>query len=174
MREPEGFPEYVAARQGTLLRAAYLMSGDRHHAEDLVQTALTKAWGRWAAVSRSDNVDAYMHRILVNTFLASTRRRWWRERPAGDRFPDVPEREPYPDPGDREALLGAVRLLPPRQRAVIALRFFLDQTEAATAVSLNCSVGTVKSHTARALARLRTELDDADAVAVPGVPGGNR
>lgn len=158
MREPEGFRDYVVARQGALTRAAYLMSGDRHTAEDLVQSSLAKAWTRWEHVSRSTNVDAYVHRILINTFVASTRRRWWGERPAGDRLPEEIHLDPLPDWTQRETLLAAVRRLAPRQRAVIALRFFLDQSEAVTAETLGCSLGTVKSQTARALAQLRTHL----------------
>lgn len=163
MREPDGFRDYVMARQGALIRAAYLMSGDRHLAEDLVQTSLAKAWARWAQVSRAGNVDAYVHRILVNTFVAGTRRRWWGELPAGHRMPEQVHIDTMPDWTERDTLLAAVRRLAPRQRAVIALRFYLDQTETATAEALGCTVGTVKSQTARALARLREHLG-ADAV----------
>lgn len=155
-------------RQSALHRAAYLLSGDRHLAEDLVQTTLAKVWSRWERVSAAGNVDAYVHRILVNTFIGSTRRRWWGERPAGDRLPDGVSHDPYPDWTDREALLGAIRLLPPRQRAVITLRFFLDQTEATTAESLGCTVGTVKSQTSRALTRLREHFQ---AQALPAAAG---
>ena len=168
MREPDGFRDYVVARQGALVRAAYLMSGDRHLAEDLVQTSLTKAWTRWDRVSRAGNVDAYVHRILVNTFVAATRRRWWGELPAGDRMPETAHVDAQPDWTQRDTLLAAVRRLPPRQRAVIALRFYLDQTEAATAEAMGCSVGTVKSQTARALIRLREHLGtEAIRAAVP-------
>lgn len=159
MREPDGFREYVIARQGALCRAAYLMSGDRHLAEDLVQTALAKAWRRWDDVSRAGNVDAYVHRILVNAFVSSWRRRWRGERPAGDHLPERAQEEAYPGWEDRDVLLAAVRRLAPRQRAVVALRFYLDQSEAETAATLGCSVGTVKSQSAKALAQLRRHLD---------------
>jgi RNA polymerase sigma-70 factor (sigma-E family) len=142
------------------------MSGDRHTAEDLVQTSLAKAWSKWARVSRAGNVDAYVHRILVNTFVASTRRRWWGELPSSDRLPEQVHHDEHPDWAQRDALLAAVRRLAPRQRAVIALRFLLDQTEYATAEVLGCSVGTVKSQTSRALARLREHLGTDMALAV--------
>jgi RNA polymerase sigma-70 factor (sigma-E family) len=158
MPGPEGFREYVVARQSALLRAAYLLSGDRHTAEDLVQTSLTKVWLRWSHVSQAGNVDAYVHRVLVNAYISSTRRRWWGERPSGDQLPDRAGPEPYSGWTERDVLLGAIRQLPPRQRAVITLRFFLDQTEATTAETLGCSVGTVKSQTARALGKLREHL----------------
>jgi RNA polymerase sigma-70 factor (sigma-E family) len=172
MREPEGFREYVMARQGALGRAAYLMSGDRHLAEDLVQTSLARAWSQWEVVSRAGNVDAYVHRILVNAFISATRRRWRRELPSGDRLPEPDHYDPYLGWADREVLLAAVRRLPPRQRAVIALRFYLDQTEAATAEALGCSVGTVKSQSAKALARLRAYMGAGAAPAMAG--GGER
>ena len=168
MREPDGFRDYVTARQGVLIRAARLMCGDRYLAEDLVQTTLAKAWARWGHVSRADNVDAYVHRILVNTFVAATRRRWWGELPVGDRMPETAHADALPDWTQRDTLLAAVRRLAPRQRAVIALRFYLDQTEAATAEAMGCSVGTVKSQTARALVRLREHLGtEAIRAAVP-------
>jgi RNA polymerase sigma-70 factor (sigma-E family) len=166
MREPDGFREYVVARQGALGRAAYLMSGDRHLAEDLVQISLARAWRRWDHVSQAGNVDAYVHRILVNTFVASARRRWWGELPSGNHVPDDAGHNPYADWEDRDHLLAAVRRLAPRQRAVVALRFLLDQSEAETAEALGCSVGTVKSQSAKALAKLREYLGAETAPAV--------
>ena len=161
MREAEGFREYVTARRGALGRVAYLMSGDRYLAEDLVQTSLTRAWTRWDVVSRTGNVDAYMHRMLVNAFVSATRRRWRGELPAGDGLPDQGQHDPYHGWEDRDTLRAAVRRLPPRQRAVIALRYYLDRTEVDTAAALGCSVGTVKSQNAKAIARLRTYLGGA-------------
>jgi RNA polymerase sigma-70 factor (sigma-E family) len=159
MREPDGFHDYVAARQHALVRAAYLMTGDRHLAEDLVQTALARAWSRWTSVSRTENPDAYVHRILVNTFIAANRRRWRAEVPVGDRMPDQATIDPYSVRDVHDDVLTAVRSLPPRQRAVVALRYFLDQSEAATAAALGCEVGTVKSQAAKALTRLRAVIE---------------
>lgn len=158
LREPAGFREYVEARQTALWRAAYLMVGDPHLAQDLVQTALARAWRNWERVARAEDVDAYMYRVLANVFASSWRRRWRGELPSSDALPETPAGEDGASWEDRMALLAAVRRLPRRQRAVIALRYYLDQTEGQTAQALGCSVGTVKSQTAKALASLRVLL----------------
>ncbi|HEU5332266.1 MAG TPA: SigE family RNA polymerase sigma factor [Actinocrinis sp.] len=158
LREPAGFREYVEARQTSLWRAAYLMVGDAHLAQDLVQIALARAWRNWERVARAEDVDAYVYRILANVFASSWRRRWRGELPSGDALPDPPAGDDGASWEDRMTLLAAVRLLPRRQRAVIALRYYLDQTESQTAQALGCSVGTVKSQAAKALASLRVQL----------------
>jgi RNA polymerase sigma-70 factor (sigma-E family) len=152
--EPDGFREFVATRSGALVRSAWLLTGDSAEAEDLVQTALAKTWSRWSRIVRQDAPEAYVRRVMLSTFLTWTRRRWRGEVP----FAMLPERA---DPHDvfavadlRSSVQAALRELPPRQRAVIVLRFFDDLTEAQTAQALSCSVGTVKSQCAKALARL--------------------
>ncbi len=155
MHEPEGFREFVGARSGALVRSAWLLTGDEAEAEDLVQTALAKTWSRWSGVVRQDAPEAYVRRVMLSTFLTWRRRRWRGELSVAA----VPERA---DPRDafagvdlRPSVQAALRGLPPRQRAVIVLRFFDDLTEAQTADVLGCSVGTVKSQSAKALAKLR-------------------
>ncbi|GAB2691806.1 SigE family RNA polymerase sigma factor [Kitasatospora kifunensis] len=155
MREPEGFQEYVRGRQRSLLRSAYLITGDPHLAHDLVQSALVRAWPRWERISRLENVDGYVYRVLVTTWTSWKRRRWHGEIPHGQ----VPDGAAVADPQDTSAervtVAEALRALPPRQRAVVVLRFYADLTEAQTAEAMGCSVGTVKSQTAKALAALR-------------------
>lgn len=156
MREPEGFRDYVAARSPALMRAAWLLTGNEASAEDLVQTALVRIWSRWAKLERQGSLDAYVRRVLVTTYINGWRRRWRGEVPT-EVLPDGP-----PSGADAQAAVEqrllvrkALAELPPRQRAVVVLRYFEDLTEAQAAQALGCSVGTVKSQTARALARLR-------------------
>jgi RNA polymerase sigma-70 factor (sigma-E family) len=155
------FDAYVAARARDLYRTAYLLTGDHHRAEDLVQTALAKAWPRWERITaRSDPpAHAYVRRILMTTYIAWWRRRWNDERPT-ERLPDRPAGATGPSDGadavaQRHDLRQALAALPRGQRAVIVLRYFEDLTEAQTATVLGCSVGSVKSQTSRALAKLR-------------------
>jgi RNA polymerase sigma-70 factor (sigma-E family) len=166
VKEPEGFAEYVVARRDALVRTAYLLTGDRQLAEDLVQATLVRVWPRWERIESVENVDAYVRRVLMSIFLSWRKRRWWRE-VVTDVLPEPPVNGDGDGNGtgddagsargdDRAVLLNAIGRLPPRQRAVIALRYFLDLTEADTAHALGCSVGTVKSHSSRALAKLRS------------------
>lgn len=153
MREPDGFRDFVAARSPALVRHAWLLTGELAAAEDLVQTALVKTWPRW---SRLDAPEAYVRRTILTTFLSARRRRWHLEVATAD----VPERPAPDDAFDQADLQRTVRLalatLPPRQRAVVVLRYVEDLTEAQTARLLGCSVGTVKSQSAKALAKLST------------------
>ena len=149
---PEGFVDFVVARGPALHRTAVLLTRHEASAEDLVQTALAKAWRAWGRVDTDH--EAYVRRIIVNEFASGWRRRWRGE---------VPTAEPPEAAGDghddavtlRASLMAALATLPPRQRAVIVLRFFHDCTEARTAETLGITVGTVKSQTAKALASLR-------------------
>lgn len=157
MSEPTGFREYVAARQAALLRSAKLLTGDWPAAEDLVQTALVRVWPRWARVTADGtDPDAYVRRVMINTYLTWRRRRWWGERPTGS----VPDRATGDDSlarvDLRDVLGRALRDLTPAQRAVVVLRFYEDQSVEQTAELLGCSTGTVKSQAAKALARLRS------------------
>ena len=157
MRRDEKFTAYVAARAGVLRRSAYLLCGDWHRAEDLVQSALTKVYLSWGRVSRADNVDGYVRTMLVRTYLDEQRRRWRRELPTDD----VGDHDGT-DPSDRVAtrldLVRALGTLPPRQRAVVVLRCWEDLPIAEVARTLDCSEGTVKSQTSRGLAARRAEL----------------
>lgn len=150
------FAGFVASRQRTLLRSAWLLTGDWALAQDLVQTALARAWPHWSRIVAADAADAYVRRVMINTALGWRRRRWRVEIPTGV----VPERtgpgqESSPDV--RLDLVDAIRRLPPRQRAVIVLRFFDDVTEDQAAAILGCSKGTIKSQTSKALASLRRQ-----------------
>ena len=149
------FEEYVAARGAALWRSAWLLTGDAHRAEDLVQAALVTCWRRWDQIARDGAVDGYVRRVLVTTYTDWWRRRWTGEVPT-EVLPDgawVGADRALTDL--RHDVLAALATLPRGQRAVVVLRFYDDLTEAATAQTLGISVGTVKSQTARALKALR-------------------
>jgi len=153
--EPDGFRDFVAARSAALLRAGWLLTGDWASAEDLVQTALAAAWPRWASLTRQDAPELYVRKVMMNTFLRWRQRRWNGEIATG-RLPDTrAEQDVFAQVDARQVLLAALDRLPARQRAVVVLRYFADQTEAQTAAAMGCSVGAVKAHAAKALARLR-------------------
>ena len=164
------FDAYVLARGRDLYRTAYLLTGDHHRAEDLVQTALAKAWPHWEKItSRAEpSPHAYVRRILLTTYIAWWRRRWNNEHPT-ERLPEPSAdagRTPAVDLAARRVdLTQALAALPRGQRAVIVLRYFDDLTEAQTAAALGCSVGSVKTQTSRALAKLRasTHLSEEEA-----------
>jgi RNA polymerase sigma-70 factor (sigma-E family) len=150
----EAFRTYVAARSPALLRTAYLLSGNRADAEDLLQTALAKTYLSWDRIREREALDGYVRRIMVNTHTS-----WWRRRKV-DEYPtaDLPERsqrEATEDVDLHDALWTALASLPKRQRAMVVLRYYEDLTEAETADVLGVSVGTVKSTTSRALHKLR-------------------
>lgn len=155
------FEEFVRARSGSLLRTALLLVGqNRAEAEDLLQVALEHAYRHWPKVIRSEEPERYVRRILAN---ASADR--WRRivRRAEHAMPAACPEAVAPDRtaeiAERDYLLRALAALPPGQRAVLVLRYFDDLTEGQTAQMLGCSVGTVKSQTARALDRLRAAVD---------------
>jgi RNA polymerase sigma-70 factor (sigma-E family) len=153
------FAAYVAARQRSLLRTAWLLSGDWAAAEDLVQTALLRTWRRWDRVAAAGDPDAYVRRVVVTGYLSARRRRWTGELPTAAP-PETAAVDGYGAADLRDALGRLLPALPPGQRAVLVLRHYEDLTEAQTAAVLGCSVGTVKSQNARALARLRTALTE--------------
>jgi RNA polymerase sigma-70 factor (sigma-E family) len=145
----DSFEQFVAARRGALLRTAYLLTGDAHDAEDLVQTALVKVVPRWDRIA--DDPEPYVRTVLARESVNRWRRRRWREVPT-----NAPPERPIPEAAtDRLALQQALGRLAPRQRAVIVLRYFDDLTERETAQVLGIAVGTVKSQARDALARLR-------------------
>ncbi|EGD40327.1 RNA polymerase sigma-E factor [Nocardioidaceae bacterium Broad-1] len=147
------FDDFVEACSTRLLRTAYLLTHDRGRAEDLLQTALVKAWLSWSRID--GDPAAYVSKILVNTYATWWRRRWNDERPTSE----LPEAEYDEDRAATHDLWTALGRLPRRQRAVIVLRYVEDLSEAETARLLGCSIGTVKSQRVKALAKLR--LDDA-------------
>jgi RNA polymerase sigma-70 factor (sigma-E family) len=148
------FDDFVAARSTRLLRTAYLLTRDRGQAEDLLQTALSKAWFAWGRIDADP--EPYVRRILVTTYASWWRRKWNGEQPS-ETLLDTPAPGPADRSEERHDLWTAMGRLPRRQRAVVVLRFFEDLTEAQTAAVLDCSVGTVKSQTAKALAKLRVD-----------------
>lgn len=149
------FEQYMLARQPSLLRTAYLLTGDRHAAEDLVQTALAKLYLSWDRVQRRELVDGYVRRILVNEHNSLWRRAWRRREFTTDSVPDTVGVTDQHDLGVRDALWEFVQTLPRKQRAVVVLRYYEDLPEAEVAEILGISVGTVKSQASRALAALR-------------------
>ena len=153
---PVTFDEFVAVRSPSLLRTAWLLTGDPQLAEDLVQTALTKTWTHWTSVRRSDQPEVYVRQVMAHTY-ASWWRRKWRGEVSTDQLPDSPVADLALDAVDvRESMRRALSTLPRGQRAVVVLRHFDDLTEAQTAQALRCSVGTVKSQHSRAMATLRS------------------
>ena len=152
--EREAFEALVDARSTSLLRTAYLLTGDWGLAEDLLQTALAKTWFRWAEVRDKQAAEAYVRQVMTRTFATWWRRRWRGETPT-EFVPDAHGFDPYHRVEERDSLRRALAELPPRQRAIVVLRFYEDLSEAQVAEALGCSVGTVKSTVSRALARLR-------------------
>ena len=153
----EDFRGFVVDRQRALLRTAWLLTGDWSAAEDLVQASLLRAWPHWERVSGGAGANAYVRRIMINKSIDWRHRRWRGEVPT-ETLPDV-GREAGRDVDLQQVLVGAVRALPPRQRAVIVLRYFDDLSEIDTAAAMGCTVGTVKSQTSKALATLRGKPD---------------
>jgi RNA polymerase sigma-70 factor (sigma-E family) len=151
------FSEYMHARQPALLRTAYLLTGDRHTAEDLVQTALAKLYLSWDKVQRQEAVDGYVRRILVNEHNSLWRRGWKRRETTTAELPDRPADAGAA--GHDPDLWALVQTLPRKQRAAVVLRYYEELSEAETADVLGVSVGTVKSQTSRALAAMRARAD---------------
>jgi RNA polymerase sigma-70 factor (sigma-E family) len=148
------FTAFVGAASRRLLRSAYLITGDLAEAEDLLQTALERAYRRWPRI-RQNVPEAYVRRILFTSAVDAAR---GRKLTSGPLIEELLPGEPDPaieGVSGRAALLNCVRALPGGQRAVLVLRYFDDLTEAETARTLGCSVGTVKSQHARAMTRLR-------------------
>ncbi|MBJ7357351.1 SigE family RNA polymerase sigma factor [Nocardioides sp.] len=148
------FEAYMQARQPSLLRTAYLLTGNRHNAEDLVQTSLAKLYLAWDKVQDRGSVDGYVRRIMVNENNSLWRRGWKKREHASDTLPEHPVVDEY-DEGRSSQLWEVVQTLPRKQRAVVVLRYYEQLTEAEVAEILGISVGTVKSQASRALATLR-------------------
>ena len=157
----EDFRSYVVARSPALLRTAYLLTGNRADAEDLLQTALAKTYLSWDRIREREALDGYVRRVMVNTQTSWWRRRRVDEYPTGD-LPDRPRpggddvTDAFTDAvGLHDALWTALAGLPKRQRAMVVLRYYEDLSEAETAAVMGVTVGTVKSTTSRALSTLR-------------------
>lgn len=155
------FTAYLQARQPALLRTAYLITGDRATAEDVLQTALAKLYLAWDRVERREAVDAYVRRIIVNEYRSLWRSPWRRREVAVDEVPETGAVTDRYDDGQAEALWSFVQTLPKKQRAVVVLRYYEELSEAEIADILGISVGTVKSQASRALAGLRHRVPSA-------------
>jgi RNA polymerase sigma-70 factor (sigma-E family) len=155
------FREFMVERSAALMRLAYLLTGgDQHSAEDLLQTALTKTVTRWASVK---SPEAYVRQVMYRQQVDSWKRRWRRRETNVAVPPDEARHDDTPASDLRVTVREALTRITPRQRAVLALRFFEDLPEKEVARLLGCSVGTVRSTTHRSLARLRElapELND--------------
>lgn len=155
MSGSEEFAVFAAAAAPRLRRVAFLLCGDWHAAEDLAQTALTRVFVAWRRISAQDAAHAYAVRTLMNVYLAERRLR----RSGEVLVSAVPERPAVAgSPEARIVVLNALAGLPPRARAVVVLRYWADMSVDQVAEALGCSPGTVKSQSARALARLRDVL----------------
>ncbi len=152
------FREFVKLRESSLLHAAYLLTGNRADAEDLVQSALAKTYQAWDKIEDRKALDGYVRRAMVNTHIS-----WWRQRKVAeyptDDIPDRPVADSSAGTDTYDSLRRAIDRLPQRMRAAVMLRFFEDMTEAEVADVLGVSQGTVKSTVSRAVAKLRTDTD---------------
>jgi RNA polymerase sigma-70 factor (sigma-E family) len=158
--EVASFPDFVTRQQQSLLRLAFLLAGDRGHAEDLVQTALMKTYRHWDRITERGEPSAYVRRALVTTHTSWRRRASHREQLTG-RLPDIATAEPADRIDASEQLRRALSALPPRMRATVVLRYYEDLSELQTAQLMGCSESTVNTQAARGLARLRTALTTA-------------
>jgi len=153
------YVDYVTARIPALRRLAFLLAGDEHRADDLVQQTITTLYVKWQRASGATHLDAYVRTMLVRTYVDERRLAWARVRLVRE----IPE--PVPEAGDgeveeRQVVRAALARLPRRQQAVLVLRFFYDLPVEEVAGMLGCSAGTVKSHTSRGLTALRRLLGE--------------
>ncbi|WP_336026583.1 SigE family RNA polymerase sigma factor [Geodermatophilus sp. FMUSA9-8] len=151
------FTEFVIDNSGQFLRTAWLLTGDLGHAEDLVQTALAKAYSRWPQVQRADHPAAFVRRLMVNSHL-SWRRRLTNSEQVIEVLPDAASGDLQAAHADSDETRRALAQLSTRVRTAIVLRFFDDLSEATTAELMGCSVSTVNNHVTRGLATLRALL----------------
>ena len=155
------FEEFVSTRLGALVRYATVVTWDPHLAEDITQNVLVTAQARWSRIGRLDAPERYLKRMVVNEFLSWRRRRAARLLPLSRETLDL-VMAPVPDPtaprDERDAMLRLIAALPPRQRAVIALRFYEDMSVDEIAELMGCRAVTVRTHLSRALATLREAL----------------
>ena len=154
----ESFESFVVTHSKTLVRCAYLIVGDAGAAQDVVQVALVKVARRWATVVGNGQPLPYVRSAVVHQAISWRRRKWHGEVPNGA-LPESAGVDATSVIDNRDRLRRALAALPRRQRAAVVLRHYLDLDEAATAAALGCSIGTVKSQTAKGLARLRASID---------------
>jgi RNA polymerase sigma-70 factor (sigma-E family) len=154
----EAFTEFAVARSAALFRTAYLITGGDHQlAQDLLQASLVKTYLAWSRLRDVGKAEAYTRRTMVTTATSWRRRRSFHERPSGT-LPDVAADDWGEAASTHASIVAALRTLPPRQRAAVVLRYYVDLTETQTAEAMGCSVGTVKSQVFAGLARLRQQL----------------
>ena len=155
------FRVFAVSRRPLLRRTAFLLCGDWHQADDLVQTALVKLYVAWPRIRATESPDGYAHRTLVRCYLDERRRPWRRESPS-----DLLDHDAVTTRATDELLdlRAALARLPKRQRATLLLRFWVDASVAETAAALGVTEGTVKSQAARALDTLRARLVDVPAM----------
>ena len=155
------FEEYVRTRQEALLRSARRLVPDPIDAQDLLQTALVRTYGRWDGIADKSLADAYLRRVMINT-----RTEWWRARKLEEvpteQLPDASVEDGSEQRADRALLMDILKVLAPKQRSVVVLRHWEQMSTEETAAALGMSAGTVKSTLHRALARLRQELESRD------------
>jgi len=156
--EDQDYVEYVSASLERLRRTAFMLCGDADRADDIVQSALVSVYLRWAKIRTVENLDGYVHRVLVRRYIDEARRSWARVLLAWR----VPERAATPTASteDADAVQAALARLGHGQRSVLVLRFICDMSVQETAAVLNCSTGNVKSQTSRGLATMREALRD--------------
>ncbi|MFI9765839.1 SigE family RNA polymerase sigma factor [Streptomyces sp. NPDC052415] len=168
----EEFRSFVTGRWPRLMRTAFLLTGEQHAAEDLVQSTLEQVYVAWRRVGSADEPDAYVRRVMINSHARKHRRRLKEFLAPKDdsglvrEIPDTGDRIAQAD--DRNALLTALAQLPPRQREAVVLRYWEDLTETQTAQAMGCSVGAVKSNAAKGIAKLRAIPGLAETVAHGG------
>jgi len=168
--DDDDFVAYVSARMPALRRVAAHLAGHAHRGDDLVQQALTRLYTNWKRVSRAENLDAYVYKILLRAFLDDRRLRWGDVqlgRSAADLEDAVASVEPAADVDNRVLLRTALATLPSKQRAVLVLRFLADRSVDEVAEILNVSQGTVKSQTHDGLKRLRGLLGESPGLDPP-------
>ncbi|GAB3469362.1 SigE family RNA polymerase sigma factor [Actinophytocola sediminis] len=154
--EENAYREYVTARMEVMRCTAYLLCRDWHTADDLVSITISKLYRHWSRIGEHDTIDAYVRKALLNTWLSEKRRPWHRREQPTDELPELAPATEYAVV-NRAQLIDLLDGLPPRRRAAVVLRHYLDLSVEETAEILGCSVGTVKSQTARGLDTLRAK-----------------
>ena len=158
-RREAGFREFVAARSASLFRTALLMVGDYQLAQDLLQESLVKTYAAWPRLRHVGNAEAYTRRVIVTTSTSWRRRRSFHERPT-EALPDAVVADVADLIAADADLWTHLHALPSRQRAAVVLRYCQDLSEAQTSELMGCSVGSVKRHTSRGLAKLRDRMGE--------------
>jgi RNA polymerase sigma-70 factor (sigma-E family) len=165
--DEDAFSDFVRAQHVRLFRTVYLLTGDYHRAEDVVQATFMRLYQRWGRISTMRDPGAYARKVAVNQVWSWRRRRSSGEVPAF-KLVDIALPGPADDVSDHDAVWSAVLTLPARQRAVIVLRFYEDLTEAQTAEALGMAVGTVKSHCHAGCHRLAGLLEEPSGLGMEG------